>query len=184
MSEPTSLGSLLNISKKDVDQALSLLDPAVAGKLGPAKGLVANLASEKLNKALENVDCLEMLGQAWGKWKILREYADREKHPSGESAVVTLGAHKVKHQCFPLAELKTAGVKIPLAELKFSVELTAKFESAALAIRDGKVLSAAPGEASVEVALMYKSVEIARKPTASWKLPGQISFGEGIQIPG
>jgi hypothetical protein len=79
--------------------------------------------------------------------------------------------------------MKTAGVKIPLAELKLTLELTAKFKSVSLAIRDGKVLSAAPGEASVEVTLKYKSVEIARRPTPSWKLPGRIPFGEGIQIP-
>lgn len=186
MSEPISLGSLLNISKKDVDKAMSLLkedDPGADENLGPAIGLVADLASAKLNEALEKVDCLELLGQAWGKWKTLREYADRKKHPPGEAAVVTLGEHKVKHECFPLAELKTAGVKTPLAELKLTLVLTAKFKSVSLAIRDGKVLSAAPGEASVEVALKYKSVEIARRPTPSWKLPGRIPFGEGIQIP-
>lgn len=186
MSEPTSLGSLLNISRNDVDKALSLLkadDPGASEDLGPAAGLVTDLVSAKLNEALDKVDCLEVLGQAWGKWKSLREYADRKKHPPDEAAVETLGEHKVKHECFPLAEVKFAGVNIPLAELKFSLVLTAKFKSVALAIRDGKVLSAAPGEASVEVALRYKSVEIARRSTPSWKLPGRIPFGAGIPIP-
>jgi hypothetical protein len=186
MSEAATLGSLLSVSRQDVDKALDLHakdEPdSVTGKLGPAADLIADVAADKLNDAL-NIDCLEMLGQAWAKLKTLREYADPKKHPPGQDAVVQLGPHKISHKCCPLAELRHAGSDIKLAELKLTLELTAKFTGVALLVRDARILVAIPGEASVEAALKYKSVELAKRTTPAWKLPGQLRFGGGIPIP-
>lgn len=187
MSEVATLGSLLSVGKDDVDKALKLHaqnEPdSLTARLGPAAGIIADLAAEKLNAALE-VDCLEMLGQAWAKLKALREYADPKKHPPGQDAVVQLGPHRLTHKCFPLAELRHAGSDIKLAELKLALELTAKFSGVALLVRDAKILVAVPGDASAEVSLKYKSIELAKRVTPAWKLPGQVRFGAGIPITG
>jgi len=185
MSDPTTLASLLNITKDDVKQALSYHaqdEPGVAGVLKPAVALISDLATDKLNGALE-VDCLEMLGQAWAKLNSLREYADPKKHPPGEAAVVQLGDHSVTHPCYPLLELKALGVNKVLTELKLTLELKVRFKSVALSIRDGKIMAAAPGEASVSAALKYKSFTLKEQSTPAWELPGEIAFGHGIPIP-
>ena len=183
MSEQTTLRSLIGIGKDDVEQALSLHakdGSAVAGKLGSASGFIASVAADNLNGALE-VDALEVLGQAWAKLQLLREYADPKKHPPGTASVVQLGQHDVTHSCNPVLALRAAGVK--LTELKLALELDARFKSVALSIRDGRIVGAAPGEASVIARLKYKSVKLKEQSTPSWKLPGEITFGQGIPIP-
>lgn len=186
MSEVATLGSLLKIGKEDVDKALELHahdEPgSVTANLGPAAGMIADLAAAKLNDALE-VDCLEMLGQAWSKLKALREYADPKKHPPEKDAVVQLGAHRLTHKCFPLAELRHADSNLKLAELKLTLELNARFSGVSLLVRNARILVAVPGDASAEVTLKYKSIELAKRSTPAWKLPGQVRFGAGIPIP-
>lgn len=183
MSDATTLRKLIGIGKDEVEQALSLHakdEAGIAGKLGSATGFIASVAAEKVNGALD-VDALELLGQAWAKLKMLREYADPKKHPAGQASVVQLGQHDMTHTCDPVVALRAAGVK--LTELKLALELDARLKSVALSIADGRIMAAAPGEASVIARLKYKSVKLKEQSTPSWKLPGEIKFGKGIPIP-
>jgi hypothetical protein len=183
MSEATTLRTLIGIGKDEVEHALSLHakeDAGMGSKLGSATGFIAGVAAEKVNSVLD-VDTLEVLGQAWAKLQLLREYADPKKHPAGQTSVVRLGQHDVTHSCDPVLALRAAGVK--LTELKLALELDVRLRSVALSITDGRVMGAAPGEASVIARLKYKSVKLKEQSTPSWKLPGEIKFREGIRIP-
>jgi hypothetical protein len=183
MSDATTLRKLIGIGKDEVEQALSLHakdEAGMASKLGSATGFIASVAADKVNEALD-VDALELLGQAWAKLQVLREYADPKKHPPGRASVVQLGQHDVTHTCDPVLVLRAAGLK--LTELKLALELDARFKSVALSIADGRIMAAAPGEASVIARLKYKSAKLKEQSTPVWKLPGEIKFGKGIPIP-
>lgn len=183
MSDATTLRKLIGIGKEEVEKAFALHakdEAGIAGKLGSATGFIASVAADKVNGELD-VDALELLGKAWAKLKILREYADPKKHPPGQTSVIQLGQHDVTHTCDPVLALRAAGVK--LTELKLALELDARFKSVALSIVDGRIMAAAPGEASVIARLKYKSVKLKEQSTPAWKLPGEIKFGKGIPIP-
>lgn len=184
MSETTTLRELLgDISREKVDEALALHSQEGAGESVTAsvRGLLAEAGAARLNEALD-LDALELLGQAWVKLQTLQQYRDTRKYPPGTTSVVQLGQHDVKYSCDPLMELRKAGVTVPA--LRLTLELNARLKSVALSVRDGRVVAAAPGEASAIARLKYKKTTLKEQATPAWKLPGTIGFGDGIEIPG
>jgi hypothetical protein len=93
---------------------------------------------------------------------------------------VTLGEHKILADCHPVLEFKLADLN--LTELKFTLELEVTFKSVKLAIRDARLKSIAPGEASVTARLKYGKVKLKEQKTSSWNLPAKVVFEKGIEL--
>ncbi|MGB2817492.1 MAG: hypothetical protein WBC37_09760 [Burkholderiaceae bacterium] len=184
MTETITLRQLLgDIPKEKVDEALELHSREGAGDsvIASVRGLLAEAGAARLNEALD-VDALGLLGQAWVKLQTLRQYRDTKKYPPGTTSVVQLGQHDVTYACDPLMELRKAGIALPA--LRLTLELDARLKSVALSVRDGRVVAAAPGDASAIARLKYKKTTLKEQATPAWKLPGSIGFGDGIEIPG
>ncbi len=177
-----SIGRLLSIDGKDVEQALSehLRDAAAGESLGAQ---VVRLAAGEIAGQLQQIldfDVFELIAQAWVKVRELKSYAAPDKLAPGTTAVVNIGSHEITHTETPAVDLVVAGV--PISMLKLTVELTVQFKSVALSIRDAAIRSVAPGECLARVRLKYKKLTLKEESTPKLKLPGRIDLGEGIAL--
>lgn len=182
MSQTITVGSLIDLTRADVDTALAEHakdDPDVSRALGHLGGFAASVGAEKLNKALE-VDVIELLAKAWTKVQAVRDGAARSRATPGQSTLVALGAHDFTHTCEPVLRRYVADVALP--ELKFTVELVAHFSGVSVSIVDSSLRAVAPGAASIIARLRYKSVKLKERSSPEWKLPAEISFGTGVPI--
>jgi hypothetical protein len=145
-----------------------------------AKHMAGSKATAALRTSL-NGDLFETLAHAWSFARELHEYTDATKHPPDEQSVVFLGEHDAAYTQPLVLSLSTAGLSI--LTLRFVLELTAHFQSAALAICAGRITGLAAGQCRVSAQLKYKDIPLhARKDSQTLKLPGHVEFKPGVQI--
>jgi hypothetical protein len=173
MTETVCLRDLIEMSQDDVERAVS--EHARESGAGTLAGFAASVGADTLNQALEK-DVTDALAVGWTKVQAVREAAKRSLEHPGEGAVVTLGQHDLTSTHYPVLSIRVA--RLPVTELTFTLELVARFKSVELAIRDGRIRSFAPGEASAIARLKYKNVKLKEKSTPAWKLPGKIRLAE------
>lgn len=178
MSEIFCLRDLVEVSESDVEHAAS--DFAADSGGHRIHGFAAHIGADKLNEALDK-DVSDALALGWSKLKAVRDAAKRSLAHPGETSVVTLGQHELTSTHHPVLTVSVA--KLSPAEMRFTLELVAQFKSVKLAISDGRLRSVSPGEASAMARLKYKNVELSKKSTPAWKLPGEIRLsGGGIPV--
>jgi hypothetical protein len=181
MTDVIKLRDLIDISADDVHKAFSEQakdENAVLMAQGQLTGFAAGLAADELNKALD-ADVFTLLAQGWTKVQAVRDAA-KGSIQSGETKKVTLGLHELTSTHHPVLAIRIAQLALP--ELKLTLELVARFKSAELAIADGRIRSLAPGEASAIARLKYKSVKLKEQATPAWRLPGVLTFGDGVPV--
>lgn len=156
-------------------------DEGQAPEAGPSlSGFVAAKAAERLNEALDT-DLFEILAEAWLKFREVLECADPARHPPGQDAIVTLHEVEITSTNTPLLHLTAGGV--PLPDLRFTLELTARFKSLQLVVRDARIRALRPGLMSAHARLKCGGFKLGEQLTPEWQVPGEISCGEGIPIP-
>ncbi|HEX9180338.1 MAG TPA: hypothetical protein VF859_08100 [Burkholderiales bacterium] len=171
------ISSGLRTAGAKVEEEVRNSDAAGAASL--AWDLVRGEAESRLKEALK-ADPLEFIVSAWSKAQELKKYADPAKYPPDQSVVVHLGEHKVNCTVHPEIEILFNGA--PICTLKFTLELVAKFKSAALTIRGGAIRSVAPGVCSARVVLKYSGARLKEEETPDVRLPGRLDLGAGLPI--
>jgi len=178
MSEIVCLRDLIEVSENDVEHAAS--DFAATSGGGRIHGFAAGIGANKLNEALDK-DVGSALAVGWTKVKAVRDAAKRSLQHPGETSIVTLGQHELTSTHHPVLSIRVA--ELPAAEIRFTLDLVAQFKSVKLAISDGRIRSVSPGEASAIAKLKYGNVELSKRSTPSWKLPGEIRLtGDGVVV--
>jgi hypothetical protein len=142
-------------------------------------GFAAKVAAEQLNQVLD-ADAIEWLGSGLLKLKAIRECADKGKHPADETIVVSLGATKLTSTNYPILDVSLDGST--LLELKFTLDLSAAFKTLEVHVRDARIVLLKPGTAAATATLKYGDLKLKEQSTPEWKLPGEVSFAEGIRI--
>lgn len=160
-----------------VEEELQSSDAARSA--GVAWSLVKSEAESRLKEALA-ADALEIVAAAWAKAQELKKYSDPAQYPPDQSVVVHLGEHKVACRLQPELEVRFEGMAI--RTVKFTLDLIARFKSAALTIRGGRVRTVAPGQCSAQAVLRYGSVKLKEEQTPEVRFPGHFDLGEGIPI--
>ena len=177
------LGDLLPADLGGFEDALErgMREDGAASHSRLAWGLIRSSAASELRKAFD-CDIFVPIAQAWSKVRELREFTDPAKHPAGETSIVHLLAHDFPLQAHPVVTARIGNV--PALSLRFTLQVQAHFDSAALSIRDGCITAAALGEAWVTAQLKYGDTGLHEKQkSAKVKLPGRIAFQPpGIRI--
>jgi len=171
------ISSGLQAVGEKVEEELQASDAAQTASV--AWSLVKSEAASRLKDALD-ADALEVIAAAWSKARELKKYADPAKYPPDQSVVVHLGEHKVTCRLQPEVEVRFNDV--PIRTVKFTLELVAKFKSAALTIRGGAIRAVAPGACSAQAVLKYGSVKLKEEQTPEVRFPGSLDLGEGLRI--
>lgn len=144
-----------------------------------AWSLVKAEAAARLKEALA-VDALEVVAGAWSKAQDLKKYADPAEYPPDRSVVVHLGEHKVACRLQP--EIEICFNAVPIRTIKFTLDLVARFKSAALTIRGGRICAVAPGVCSAQAVLRYGKVKLKEEHTPEVRFPGRLDLGAGLPI--
>jgi hypothetical protein len=145
------------------------------------KGFVAEEAAKELNSVLD-LDVFELLAGGLVKLAEVRECADPAKHPPGERIVKSMGETSVVAPVHATLQVRVDGVQV-VPELKFTVELEAKFEGMRLVIKGGRVRAVQPGAAWAVVALKLGETTLRKVASEKWEGRGEIALGaEGVAI--
>lgn len=143
-----------------------------------AWGFVRSAAAGEVRKTLD-FDVFELLAQGWAKAAEL--HACAVNTPANETKVVYLGKHDFKTAVCP--ELTIDLGAPPYPKLRFTLEVAAHFEGAALSIRNGCIISVETGNASVNAEFKYGKVRLHKEKSPTLKLTGRREFREpGVRI--
>ena len=96
---------------------------------------------------LLHCDVFELLARGWCVVRELHKYTDPEVYPIEKLALVQLGKHKVTATVHPVLSYSIDAVKLP--PLRFTVELSANFDTVTLEIRGGRIRAVGAGECYV-----------------------------------
>lgn len=153
--------------------------PSALANLG--MGLIKAQADRQIRGAL-HIDAFDLLARAWSAAEMLHAYTDEKAHPRGQTEITYLAEHTLTATVHPVLQISVAGLALP--PMRFALVLTALFQAAALSIRDGTLVAAAPGDASATAQLKYRDMAL-HDPIAPKRihLPGLKTFDPGLRIP-
>ncbi|HET9653600.1 MAG TPA: hypothetical protein VFP36_15480 [Usitatibacter sp.] len=178
MSDAPKVRDLVHVSREQLESALELAQRE--GAAPPTlSGFVVSLAAEQLNDALD-VDPYDLLAGVWAKAKAVKEAAAKSRATPGKPTVVTLGRHELKHTCNPVLAVFMG--EVPLPEIRLTLELVARLDSAELCLKDGRLTAISPGNGSVAARLKYRSTTLAEETTPTVKIPGSIALQPALEV--
>ena len=121
-----------------------------------------------------------ILTDAWNQRQEFRKYTDRASYPPEVTSRVTLKPHTVKWTYRPSIQLLLDGR--PVRKLSFVVELALKLLGVQVAIRDGRFVRVHTGRSQVTATLRCGDVELCKRSSREYELPGELPLGDGIRI--
>jgi hypothetical protein len=122
----------------------------------------------------------KLLAHAWGAYRPFREYADADKYPPDREVLVPVLKHAVHGTLKPTIEIEVQGKCVTAIHLE--VQVTISIDSGALVIKGGRFRELRASSGTVTGTLKCEGATIADKTSDPVKLPGRISFGEGLPI--
>jgi hypothetical protein len=134
-------------------------EPGVSNASIP--GFIWGVVGSRVTEAVRGVldcDVFEQLARAWAKARELKEYADPSKHPADQEFTEFLGEHTLVANMHPVVEIGLRG--LAKTRLRFTLELTAKIQTAELRILGGRIVAVGAGEALVAAQLKYRDVKL------------------------
>lgn len=134
----------------------------------------------KKTEDLLDITVLEIAGAAWGKYQVLRRYADTKNYPPDETAVVPLATHTIRSIHQPYVEILVGDQ--PVGKVHFEIDLEVTLEGVLLSIRGGKIVEMRVGSCQAKGSVSCEGAVVAEEETKSWLLPGTIPLGDGISI--
>ena len=121
-----------------------------------------------------------ILTTAWNKRSDFAKYADPALSPPDKVNRVSLLPHKVKWKARPTVYVSVN--HCPAKKLVFSFDVILDVQGAELKIQGGRFVGMRVGKTTVEGKLAYGEVELIRRKSREYVLPGELSFGAGIPI--
>lgn len=144
---------------------------------------VQDVIFDKTVEALD-IPLLTFLAPAWKKCREILEFADPEKHPAGETNLVSLAEHTVSVKHEPYLQVTYRGEPIPELKLKFTLNGELKLEGLILRIQDGRIKAIQGGAVKGKGELLLETKSILKKEFKSYDLTGNLELGEGISLRG
>jgi len=158
------------------------LQEAASRENGPGErtlpGFAWRIAGSEASSALQtalDTDVFSLLARGWGVARELAKYADRSKYPAAVTTIVYLGKHSVTAEVHPVLIVSIDGIEWP--PFRFTLALSANFETVALVIRDAHIIGLDSGDCSVSAQLRYGEVPLPGElQSRHVALPGCLRF--------
>ncbi|MBS0432023.1 MAG: hypothetical protein JSS21_06415 [Proteobacteria bacterium] len=141
---------------------------------GFAWKMVASEAQQDMHDAL-HMDVFSVLARGWCLARELHQYTDKAKYPPDQTSILTLGKHPASVDLHPVLALSVGEIRF--RPLRFTLTLTADFNTATLLIRNGCIIGVASGDCDVGAQLKYGAIPL-HQPLKSRHvtLPGRRLF--------
>ena len=131
-------------------------------------------------KELLNIDIPDIMTNAWSKYAILQQYADKDIYPPEETYFVELADHTINSEHYPQIDVTVNGQVV--TTIHFYIVLALNLKGLVLRIRDGRIRGIATGDCLGRASLHCENRLLLEKETRSFSLPGAIELGNGIPI--
>jgi hypothetical protein len=122
-----------------------------------------------------------ILGEAWQKARDLRRFRDRSAYPPDQVHEYTLAEHEITLKRNPVVEVMVDGAPTGL-KIPFELNLSLAVLSAVLRIQNAHIIGARVGDLRGGGKFSCASMTLAQRKTSAFKLPGAVSFGQGIPL--
>jgi hypothetical protein len=177
---PSESGAVVQSGKFDNARSTTELKEALAKKSKLIQwGAVKDVLAEKTVEMLD-IPVVKVLFPVWRKYQEIMEYADTEKHPLGETSLVSLAEHTVTTEHHPYLQVSYRGFQFPRIEFTLTAELTLR--GIVLRIQDGKIKEIKDGTLTGKGSLLLEKQSLIEKPFGSYDLPGRFDLGDGIPL--
>ena len=139
-----------------------------------------------LREAMKNTDKLleikiaDIMICAWKKEGILNKYVGTQKYAPEEVVMIPLLKHTVKSVHKPYIEVLVNDE--PVGKINFTVDLALILEGITLKVKGGRIVEILTGSCIGRGTIKCEDVVILEKKTKSFRLPGSIPFGAGLDI--
>jgi hypothetical protein len=175
---------LLPDKYKDLDEAIekySREEPWTGQASVP--GFLWHVLGEEVTSKIHSVlegDVFGYLAAGWCKAREIRQSATKSLRDSGKPLPLVLGKHELSTGIQPVAEV-TLG-DLGKTELRFDLLLKAKFESAVITLKNGRLISVGSGNCEVSALLKYREYTLWDGPSMKTAMTEPISFDPGLVI--
>lgn len=127
-----------------------------------------------------DLDMGDLITTAWNKYRVLHEYADKEKYAPTETFLVPLAEHTIKSVHRPSIEILVN--ENPIGKIAFEINLSLTLKGCTVKIQDGKMKEIKTGACQGKGTIKCEDLLILEKETESFQLPGLMNLGEGVPI--
>lgn len=136
---------------------------------------------EQTTLELLDVDLVDVLAAAWGKYQVLAEYADDRPDQPPATHEVSLADHTMSVTFHPTIDVTVEG--LGQGSLTFDLKITATVKGIELTVRRGRVTRLSTGSCQGSVVLELDGVALVDQDFPEVDLPGVVDLGDGIAIP-
>lgn len=168
------------VDAADVDRLKEALGTLLAGGLAPQHIPCAATETLKMLRGALGKPIGAILTDAWNQRQEFRKYTDPEKFPPGTTVRATLKPHTITWTYRPSIRVLLDGQ--PVRKLSFVVEIVFKLVGVEVAVRDARFVRVYTGKSQVTATLRCGEVELARRSSREYRLPGELPLGDGIPI--
>lgn len=165
-------------ARSGIQQALTASGSALART---DWGMMSGHVADALRDELGTLDLVPWLGWAWSSARELKKLGE-ETARSGEQRSLPLGSHEIPFDLHPVVTVKVA--EVPLPELRFTLRVAAKVNSAILIISQGWLTSLEALDFAFSATLLYGE-QVVAGPVKKTYQPGIKPYtfaGAGIQL--
>ena len=160
--------------------ASAIFQPLPGGKGSAVWGAIGKKL-EQTTLELLDVDLMEVLAAAWGKYQVLAEYADDRPDTPPATHEVSLADHTMSVTFHPTIDVTVEG--LGRGSLTFDLKVTATVKGIQLTVRRGRITRVSTGSCRGSVTLELDRVPLVDQDFPEVDLPGVVDLGEGIAIP-
>jgi len=199
--KPRKVNEISSISQKVLEENKVLLfsqrqmdaiaDKALENTSTPLRFRLANFLAgpNRINddetreeiKEFFKIDICELLIRIWKKANALREFTDHEKYPCENTYQLTLLTHKMTSKCELSFDVLLNKIRVLRIPFELNIELNTK--GFKMWTRCGRIVKLFSGSMKGTVIIKTGAFKIMEKDTDDIKIPGEVSFKDGIEIP-
>jgi hypothetical protein len=167
------------LSKIGASERLSSLKEKILEEAKVKWPVAFGMVVEKISDLLD-VKLLDIMVIAWGKYRSLQRYLDREKYPPGETFLVHLAEHTIKSEHHPSIQILVNDKLV--GKIEFNIAISLMLKGIILKVQDGRIKEIITGTCKGKGTIKCEDYVILEKETESISLPGSIGLGEGVPI--
>ncbi|MES1199710.1 MAG: hypothetical protein ABUS48_07000 [Pseudomonadota bacterium] len=133
-------------------------------------------------RQLLNSPIVDVFADAWQTRKDLKQFQDTRTYPPDQVNEYPLVTHEIALTRNPQVEVIISGAPTGL-KFEFELKLALSIKGAVLKIQAGRIVGARLSDFQGNGSFSCGTVTLAERKTATFRLPGAISFGQGLAIP-
>lgn len=162
-------------------EPLKNLDEKLDAQPGEVKvGHASTLVMGSLEQAMDVPIVQEILIKVWNEGGLFQKYLDPDAYPAEETIEVTLVKHGIASIHHPYVEIRLG--EASAQRINFEVTLALQLHGAVVELKGGKILKVRMGACFAAGEVKVEGFRVFARQSSPVKLPGEVSFEDGITI--